>query len=79
MERLATERVRFNGLDPADRAAIAARWRRANDRLARMAWGATWDEVVAEEPATPVNEIVAPDPATAAAIEGLAAAAIGSL
>ena len=72
-ERLAVEAgydaERFNGIGSNERAEVAARWHAANDRLARRVWSAPWNEVVAAEAPAPVNERIAADPATKAAVD----------
>jgi hypothetical protein len=61
VERLAfaqgLDSVPFKGVDPALRERLSARYAATNDRFARLAWQAPWDEVVAPEPPHAVNEI----------------------
>jgi hypothetical protein len=47
----------FRGVDPALRATIQSRCRKANDRLAATVWFEPWSARVAPAPEAPVNEL----------------------
>jgi len=69
VERLARDggydSERFQGVGPDLRVRMAADFRETNDRFARAVWGKSWEEVVASEGDSPVNELavcgVSPD------------------
>ena len=49
--------VPFNGLDPATRAAIDARWQAANERLAQQTWDTSFNARVMCAPMREINEV----------------------
>jgi hypothetical protein len=62
VERLAWrrgyDRQKFNGVGPELRAELDTRYRDINERFARSIWKQSWDDIVAPEPAQPVNELL---------------------
>ena len=62
VQRLARERgydrQKFNGVWPELRAELDDRYREINERFARGIWKAGWNDIVAPEPARPVNELI---------------------
>jgi hypothetical protein len=49
---------RFQGVSPDMRAQMAADYRDTNDRFAQAVWARRWDDIVAPEDGSPVNELV---------------------
>lgn len=61
VERLARRRgydgQKFNGVGPELRAELDGRYSDVNERFARSVWQQSWDDIIAHEPACPVNEL----------------------
>jgi hypothetical protein len=53
------DRQKFNGVGPELRAELDTWYRDINDRFARNIWKRSWDDIVAPEPACPINELIA--------------------